>query len=103
MAKVIAPNKQYSGISAGVPFANGVGETDNPNLLKWFESKGYEVGRPEPEQDNIPIEKMTVPQLKEYAALKKIDLGEASKKEDILKTIQDFQNQAVGEPKVVEE
>ncbi|KJB88584.1 hypothetical protein AZ66_06435 [Paenibacillus sp. E194] len=53
MAKVIAPNKEYTGISAGVTFANGVGETDNPHLLVWFESNGYEVERePVVEQDN---------------------------------------------------
>ncbi|MCY9760922.1 hypothetical protein M5X06_18740 [Paenibacillus alvei] len=55
MAKVIAPNKEYTGISAGVAFANGVGETDNPHLLEWFESKGYEVEKePATEEDNQP-------------------------------------------------
>ncbi|MBG9737096.1 hypothetical protein [Paenibacillus alvei] len=55
MAKVIAPNKEYTGISAGVTFANGVGETDNPHLLEWFESKGYEVENdPVIEEDNQP-------------------------------------------------
>ncbi|MNE91606.1 hypothetical protein D3C76_128270 [compost metagenome] len=43
MAKVITPNKQYNGLSATVMFVNGVGETDNPNLLAWFEFKGYEI------------------------------------------------------------
>lgn len=52
MAKVIAPNKEYTGLSAGVAFANGVGETDNPHLLQWFESKGYEVEK-EPEQEHV--------------------------------------------------
>jgi hypothetical protein len=41
--KVYAPNKQYTGTSASVPFCNGVGETDDPHLLKWFHSHGYEV------------------------------------------------------------
>ena len=41
--KVYAPNKQYTGTSASVPFCNGVGETDNPSLLHWFKSHGYEV------------------------------------------------------------
>ncbi|GAV13240.1 hypothetical protein [Paenibacillus sp. NAIST15-1] len=55
MAKVIAPNKEYTGISAGVTFANGVGETENPHLLEWFESKGYEVEKePVTEEDNQP-------------------------------------------------
>lgn len=96
MAKVIAPNNQYTGLSASVMFVNGVGETDDPHLLKWFESKGYKVEQSESEQvdksnGDVPIDKLTVPQLKEYAAEKKIDLGEAAKKEDILKAIQDAQ------------
>jgi len=43
MAKVFAPNKQYNGISAGVTFVNGVGETTDPYLLSWFKDKGYQV------------------------------------------------------------
>lgn len=45
MAKVFAPNQQYTGESASVPFVNGVGETDNPHLLHWFENHGYTVER----------------------------------------------------------
>ncbi len=47
MAKIKAPNTQYTGISAGVPFVSGVGETDNPYLIEWFRSHGYEVEAPE--------------------------------------------------------
>ena len=47
MAKVYAPLKDYNGISASVIFVNGVGETDNENLLEWFEEKGYTVERDE--------------------------------------------------------
>ena len=43
MAKIYAPNKQYNGISASVAFARGVGETENPTLLKWFAEHGYTV------------------------------------------------------------
>ena len=43
MAKIYAPNKQYTGISAGVPFAAGVGESNNPVRLAWFREHGYEV------------------------------------------------------------
>ena len=53
MAKVIAPNKQYTGISAGVTFVNGVGETSNPELLKWFERHGYKVEK-EPKAPKAP-------------------------------------------------
>lgn len=41
--KVFALNKQYTGTSASVPFLNGVGETEDPRLLHWFKSHGYEV------------------------------------------------------------
>ncbi len=43
MAVIYAPNKEYTGISAGVSFLNGKGETDNTRLLKWFAKHGYQV------------------------------------------------------------
>ena len=43
MAKVLAPNQQFTGASASVNFVNGVGETDNAHLLDWFRSHGYTV------------------------------------------------------------
>lgn len=43
MAKIICPNSQYSGISASVTFVNGVGETDNAQLIEWFKTHGYSV------------------------------------------------------------
>lgn len=53
--KVYAPNEQYTGMSASVSFCNGVGETNNPHLLKWFQSHGYEIegllGSEEPMED----------------------------------------------------
>lgn len=46
MVKIIAPNKQYTGLSAGVFFVNGEGETDETHLIGWFRDKGYEVVEP---------------------------------------------------------
>lgn len=43
MAKVFTPNKEYNGISAGVTFVDGVGETADPHLLEWFKNHGYEI------------------------------------------------------------
>lgn len=43
MAKIYAPVKEYNGISAGVSFRDGVGETFSPHLLKWFREHGYKV------------------------------------------------------------
>ena len=49
MAKITAPNKHYNGVSATVPFVNGVGKTDNPHLINWFKSNGYTVEESETE------------------------------------------------------
>jgi hypothetical protein len=43
MAKIVAPNKMYEGISAGIKFSKGVGDCTDPYLIDWFKSKGYEV------------------------------------------------------------
>lgn len=39
--KIYAPVSNASGVWATVRFVNGVGETDDPRLLKWFEEHGY--------------------------------------------------------------
>lgn len=41
--KIKSPNKDYTGVSASVPFCNGVGETEDPHLIQWFKEHGYEV------------------------------------------------------------
>jgi hypothetical protein len=58
MAKIHCPNKQYSGVSAGVTFVNGVGETTDPYLISWFKSHGYDVEQVETSipEDNVTIE-----------------------------------------------
>ena len=43
MAVIKSPNQEYTGISAGVTFVNGVGNTDNENLIEWFRDHGYGV------------------------------------------------------------
>lgn len=43
MARIIAPNKEYAGFSAGVLFEGGIGCTDDAHLIEWFKSHGYEV------------------------------------------------------------
>lgn len=51
--KVYSPNKEYTGISASVPFCNGTGETDDPHLIEWFKEHGYTVE--EPMEAEIPM------------------------------------------------
>lgn len=41
--KICSPNKEYTGVSASVPFCNGMGETDDPYLIEWFKKHGYKV------------------------------------------------------------
>ena len=43
MSKIIAPNKNYNGVSASVQFKNGIGETSDNYLIEWFKKNGYEV------------------------------------------------------------
>jgi hypothetical protein len=50
--KIYAPVKEANGIYASVRFVDGVGETDNPRLIKWFIEHGYKV-----EDDVKPVVK----------------------------------------------
>jgi len=89
MAKVFSPNKDYTGISAGVYFSQGVGECTDPYLLGWFKSKGYTVEEIE-KLDNsgdLDLQNMSIKELKAYAEEKKINLGKATSQEGILKKI----------------
>ncbi|GAA5417926.1 hypothetical protein Pryu01_03004 [Paraliobacillus ryukyuensis] len=49
MAKIIAPNPDFTGVSASLHFVKGEAETEDEWLLQWFKSKGYEV---EEQQDS---------------------------------------------------
>lgn len=89
MAKIICPNKQYNGISASVSFTNGIGQTDNPKLIKWFKKHGYTVeGEKQGNSgEGGGIETMTVKELKAYSDEKGIDLTEAKNKAEIVALI----------------
>lgn len=41
--KIFAPVKDFNGFRNNVQFVNGVGETDNPKAIAWFQSHGYKV------------------------------------------------------------
>ncbi len=44
MAKItIKSNPNYNGVDFGIPFANGVAETEDTWLITMFEEKGYNV------------------------------------------------------------
>ena len=41
--KIYTPVKDFNGVRAGVRFINGVGETDDVYMARWFEIHGYTV------------------------------------------------------------
>lgn len=53
--KIYAPVKDANGVYASVRFVNGVGETDNPHLIKWFKEHGYKVPLEDDVADNSNI------------------------------------------------
>ena len=53
--KIYSPNKDYTGISASVPFCGGVGETDNPRLIQWFKDHGYTVEEIKPDEKDQEV------------------------------------------------
>lgn len=92
MVKITAPNSQYSGVSAGIRFADGVAYTDNVRAIDWFKEHKYEV-----EENAIPdFAEMTAKELQNYAADNGIDLGGATKKADIISKITEGKNPADG-------
>lgn len=64
--KVTAPVRTYNGLSAGVPFTQGVGYTDNEEVMKWFKSKGYKIETEsvEVEEPEIKGEEIEEPEIK---------------------------------------
>lgn len=76
----------FTGIDAGgVAFANGSATVEDARMASWFrEHDGYDVE--EVEEEN-PLERMKVDELKAYAAEKNIDLEDAAKKDEIIEKI----------------
>lgn len=54
--RIYAPVKDFNGLRNNVRFVNGVGETDDPKVIAWFESHGYSVEKCEKPVE-IPAEK----------------------------------------------
>jgi hypothetical protein len=43
MAKITAPNKEFTGKRGQVAFVDGEAETDDPSMLAYFKRHGYKV------------------------------------------------------------
>lgn len=87
MAKIKAPNKDYTGVSAGVSFVKGEAETDNKWLIGWFKNKGYDVVEEKPPVDE-ELEALKIKakelEIKGYANMKK---------DTLIKKIEEVENQ----------
>lgn len=87
---VETPVKNFVGIGAGgVQFAYGKAEVREGWVLDWYREHGYKVTEAGGEQ--APVDKMTVEELKAYAAENGIDLGDAKKKDEIIAVIKNQQ------------
>lgn len=68
-----------------IRFTDGVAETDDTNVTNKLKNLGYKV---EGESEKIDLSEMSVKELKAYANDKGIDIGDATKKIDIITMIQ---------------
>lgn len=92
--RIGTPVPEFTGEVGGLAFAKGVYEGEVPDgPLMYFRAQGYsveELGASEPVPgEDVPTDpdEMTVKQLKAYAASNGIDLGAATKRDDILAAI----------------
>ncbi len=68
-----------------IRFTDGIAETDDINVANKLKNLGYKV---EGESGKIDLSEMSVKELKAYADENGIDIGDATKKIDIITTIQ---------------
>lgn len=85
--KILAPNKQYNGISAGITFVNGIGETDDSDRINWFKENGYNVEDDLNEYPVPELEDMSAEELIAFASANNIDIGKSTSKASIIKKI----------------
>lgn len=83
--KIYAPVKTATGTYCSVRFVNGVGETNDPHLIKWFKDHGYKMEdvvetnvvniveeveptvEEESEETEVDLESMTPIEIREWA------------------------------------
>ncbi|MCD2348545.1 hypothetical protein [Clostridium guangxiense] len=86
MARIYSNNKKYNGISAGINFVNGVGETEISHLISWFNENGYTVV----EDKILNYDDMKYKELTEVAKEKGIN-GIGLKKDELIKKLKEME------------
>lgn len=84
-------DRPFTGVYMSVAFAAGAGETDSDYLAERFREKGLTV-EAESAAAQKPVGKMTVDELRAYAAEKGIALPEDGKKTDFIAAIEAAEN-----------
>lgn len=85
MATVHTPVKGFTGTVVGVDFKDGVGETESIHALGYFERQGYKIAWPDSETPTgTPSKSWKVDELRAFAAVNDVLLGDAKTKEEIL-------------------
>lgn len=86
---ITAPNEAYNRKLCGVQFTDGIGQTDDEWAASWFSGReGFTVKSDDSGKEK-PVDSMTVPELKTYAAENGVDLTGLSTKADILAKIKE--------------
>ncbi len=99
MAKIYAINKEYNGVTASVPFTNGVGFSSDPYLLDWFKEHGYKVEDDIAEaksEANTDISQLSYDELKTLAKDKGVDGYHKMKKEELVDALKDSEKDVQG-------
>lgn len=94
MAKIVAPNKEYTGLSASVYFCKGEGQTDKPELIEWFKKHGYEVEEdtvPNKKDNPISLEELKKDELKELAVNLGIEFSSKATNDELINLIKNKQ------------
>lgn len=86
MARIYSNNKKYNGISAGINFVNGVGETEVSHLISWFNENGYTVV----EEKILNYDDMKYKDLTEVAKEKGIN-AIGIKKDELIKKLKEME------------
>lgn len=94
MAHIQTPVKGYTGKVAGVSFADGVGETEDPAALAYFERHGYDItthGPPNQDEGKEPS-----PKEKLQAEAKALGLDDSGKVDELKARIAEHKNKPAG-------